>query len=144
MMPDFLKTATRRSAFVAGGDLIHVTPDIDMARIGQCKSKKAKGVYELMRTFRIGEQADLYQQGLVTLQHELSLASWLRGQSALSKKKGNSMLRGAHDDDEEEDLRRNPAARMIKRSALSDVIAEFSKAASALTKQVGLASGPNG
>ena len=55
MMPAFLKTATRRSAFVGGGDQIHVVPDIDQTRIGQCKSKKAKGVYELMRGFRIGE-----------------------------------------------------------------------------------------
>jgi hypothetical protein len=60
MLPAFLKTATRRSAFVGAGDLIHVQSDIDAARIGQCKSKKAKGVYELMRTFRIGEKADLY------------------------------------------------------------------------------------
>lgn len=67
MMPAFLKTATRRSAFVGGGDQIHVAADIDFQRIGQCKSKKAKGVYELMRTFRIGEQADLYNQGLVVL-----------------------------------------------------------------------------
>lgn len=55
MMPAFLKTATRRSAFIGGGDLIQVPADIDYARIGACKSKKAKGVYELMRTFRIGE-----------------------------------------------------------------------------------------
>ena len=60
MMPAFLKTATRRSAFVAGGDQIHVAQDIDFGRIAACKSKKAKGVYELIRTFRIGEQADLY------------------------------------------------------------------------------------
>ena len=68
MMPEFLKTATRRSAFVAAGDQIHVAEDIDAARIGACKSKKAKGVYELMRTFRVGEKVDLYQQGLVILQ----------------------------------------------------------------------------
>jgi hypothetical protein len=45
-----------------------VNPDVDVQRIGQCKSKKAKGVYELMRTFRVGEKVDLYQQGLVVLQ----------------------------------------------------------------------------
>jgi len=61
MMPAFLKTATRRSAFVGAGDIIQVHPDTDLGRIGQCKSKKAKGVYELMRTFRLGEKADLYQ-----------------------------------------------------------------------------------
>jgi hypothetical protein len=55
MMPAFLKTATRRSAFIGGGDQIQVPADVDFQRIGACKSKKAKGVYELMRTFRIGE-----------------------------------------------------------------------------------------
>jgi Protein of unknown function (DUF812) len=60
MMPAFLKTATRRSAFVGAGDIIQVNPDVDLQRIGQCKSKKAKGVYELMRTFRVGEKVDLY------------------------------------------------------------------------------------
>ena len=29
MMPAFMKTATRRSAFVAGGDVIQVPDDID-------------------------------------------------------------------------------------------------------------------
>jgi Protein of unknown function (DUF812) len=34
MMPAFLKTATRRSAFVGAGDIIQVHPDTDLARIG--------------------------------------------------------------------------------------------------------------
>jgi len=59
----------------------------------------------------------------------MSAASWLRGQGALTKKRGGSMLRGAHDDDEEEDLRKNPLARLIKRS---DAVADFTKAASML------------
>jgi hypothetical protein len=92
MLPEFLKTATRHSAFVAGGDQIHVAPDLDQARIAACKSKKAKGVYELMKTFRVGEKVELYSQGLVMLQQELGMSAWQRGQGLLSKKKGNSML----------------------------------------------------
>ncbi len=50
------------------------------------------------------------------------------------------MLRGGHDDDEEEDSRsKNPVARLIKRSALYDVVADFAKAAVILSKPVGTA-----
>lgn len=89
-----------------------------------------------MRTFRIGEQADLYQQGLVVLQHQIALATWVRGQSALSKKRGNSMLRGGADDEEEDDCN----AKLIKRASPSEVLAEFSKAASFLARQTVAAS----
>jgi hypothetical protein len=144
MLPDFLKTATRRSAFVGAGDIIQVGKDVDLGRIGQCKSKKAKGVYELMRTFRVGEVSDSYQQGLVVLQQEIGLLSWARGQIILNKKRGNSMLRGNNDEDEEEEdsRKRNPAARFIKRQGFQDILTDFSKAASSLTS-LGLSSGAN-
>lgn len=45
------------------------------------------------------------------------------------------MLRGGADDDEEEDARRNPLARLIKRS---DAVADFTKAAAYLGKSAGL------
>jgi hypothetical protein len=58
----------------------------------------------------------------------------------MSKKRGNSMLRGHQDDDDdEEQQRRNPASRFIKRSGLSEVVSDFAKAATALTS-VGLKS----
>ncbi len=80
----------------------------------------------------------------MVLQHELALSSWSRGQALLTKKKGNSMLRGHNDEeDEEEDYRkRNPASRFIKRQAFSDILTDFSKAAQSLTS-VGLSSGAN-
>jgi hypothetical protein len=39
----------------------------------------------------------------VVLQHELALSSWSRGQALLTKKKGNSMLRGHNDEEDEEE-----------------------------------------
>lgn len=62
----------------------------------------------------------------------------------LTKKKGNSMLRGNNDEDEEEDdlRKRNPASRFIKRQAFADILSDFSKAAQSLTS-VGLSSGAN-
>ena len=47
------------------------------------------------------------------------------------------MLRGNQDEDEEEDQRRNPIARFIKRASPADVVADFTKATSTLTS-VGL------
>ena len=87
-----------------------------------------------MRTFRVGEKVELYSQGLVILQQELGMSAWQRGQGLLNKKRGNSMLRGNQDDEEEEDLqRRNPVARFIKRATQGDVLADFTKAATSLT-----------
>ena len=43
MIPAFFKTATRRSAFVRAGDIIHFNPDIDLQRIGECKNKDGYG-----------------------------------------------------------------------------------------------------
>lgn len=40
---------------MGAGDKIQVRADIDYQRIAQCKSKKAKGVYELMKTFKTDE-----------------------------------------------------------------------------------------
>jgi hypothetical protein len=74
----------------------------------------------------------LYQQGLPVLQQQLSVASWLRGQSALAKKKGGSIVRGG--DDEEEDDRHSKTARLVSRA---DVLADFVKATSSVLGRVG-------
>lgn len=57
-MPDFLKV--KRPLFLGAGDIIQVPQDVDLQRVGQSKSKKAKGVYELMRTFKTGKLAETY------------------------------------------------------------------------------------
>lgn len=64
------------------------------------------------------------------------MASWLRGQSALSKKKGGSIVRGG--DDDEEDDRHSKTARLVSRS---DVLADFVKSAQVLARVGGLAAG---
>ena len=43
------------------------------------------------------------------------------------------MLRGNQDDEEEEDQRRNPLTRFIKRASQGEVLADFTKAATSLT-----------
>mmetsp|Transcript_31159 Transcript_31159/g.23160 ORF Transcript_31159/g.23160 Transcript_31159/m.23160 type:complete len:143 (+) Transcript_31159:223-651(+) len=48
IMPEFLKI--KKPLFVASGDLIRVQPDIDAGRMAAAKSKKAKGVYQIMKT----------------------------------------------------------------------------------------------
>ena len=84
-----------------------------------------------MRTFRVGEQADRYQQGLVVLPAELGKIGWSRGQTVLSKKKGGSIVRGGHDEEDEE------YNRTAKRNTLSDVLLDFAKAAQTLVKPTG-------
>ena len=69
------------------------------------------------------------------------MSAWQRGQGLLSKKRGNSMLRGNQDEDEEDD-RRNPIARYIKRATPTEVVSEFTKAATSLTS-LGLKSAAN-
>ncbi len=46
------------------------------------------------------------------------------------------MLRGGADEDEEDDRRRNPISRLIKRTAYNEVLSDFNKAAQSLSKQV--------
>ena len=58
-MPDFLKG--KRPIFIGGGDKIHVNSNIDYLRIQNSKSKKAKGVYDLMKTFKSGTATEAYQ-----------------------------------------------------------------------------------
>lgn len=58
ILPDFLKM--KKPLFVGGGDKIHVNPLIDYQRVDACKSKKAKGVYELMRGLKINSVAESY------------------------------------------------------------------------------------
>ena len=50
ILPEFLKI--KKPLFIGAGDKIQVKADIDAARIQACKSKKAKGVYELMKTIK--------------------------------------------------------------------------------------------
>jgi hypothetical protein len=44
----------KKPLFIGSGDKIQVKVDIDATRIQNCKSKKAKGVYELMKTIKTG------------------------------------------------------------------------------------------
>ena len=44
------------------------------------------------------------------------------------------MLRGGHEDEDDEDVRRNPTARMIKRAGQAEIVADFAKAATALNR----------
>ena len=50
ILPEFLKI--KKSLLIGGGDKIQVPSDIDTQRIQNCKSKKAKGVFELMKTMK--------------------------------------------------------------------------------------------
>jgi hypothetical protein len=58
--------------------------------------------------------------------------AWQRGQGLLSKKRGNSMLRGNQDDDEDYTDRNNKSSRFIKRTTATSVLADFAKATTAL------------
>jgi hypothetical protein len=55
------------------------------------------------------------------------------------------MLRGNQDDEDEDDQRRNPLTRFIKRASPNEVVADFTKAATSLTslglKSAGTAGG---
>ena len=73
-MPEFLKI--KKALFVGGGDKIHVKPDLDYQRVAQCKSKKAKGVYELMKTFKTGANVESYQQNAHILGQQLHISAW--------------------------------------------------------------------
>ena len=57
--------------FVGNGDKIYAARDIDAQRIANCKSKKAKGVYEMMKVLTAAKgqhHINTYQSGL-TLGH---------------------------------------------------------------------------
>lgn len=66
MLPDFLEGQKRD--LLIGGEVIHVDKDIDFNRVAGSKSKKAKGVYQMMRNqLSITQAADSYKQGIHTL-----------------------------------------------------------------------------
>jgi len=53
--------------YIASGDQIIVPEDLDAERIANCKSKKAKGVYEMMKALTASgaqSHAAAYQGGL--------------------------------------------------------------------------------
>lgn len=50
IMPDFVKM--KRNLCISNGDKIIIDNNIDFERVSNCKSKKAKGVYELMTSFK--------------------------------------------------------------------------------------------
>ncbi|CDW88196.1 UNKNOWN [Stylonychia lemnae] len=130
ILPDFLKI--KRPLFIGGGDRINVKASIDYQRIAQCKSKKAKGVYELMMTFKNGEMGENYQSGQTILSNELSSVSFKRGQVQLLQKKGNNLIRG--EDEEDYDERQNKNQKRIVRNSKAKIIQEFQTAIQTLTK----------
>ena len=97
IIPDFLKI--QRPILSGGGDLLVVNKDIDAARIAQCKSKKVKNVYEMMKALTAQDQqahVGAYNSG-AALSKRINESTWLRGQKVLSKKKGG-MFGGDEDD----------------------------------------------
>jgi hypothetical protein len=125
ILPDFLKI--KKNVFVGAGDKIKVSQDLDFQRIAQCKSKKAKGVFELMQTFKNGTVGEDYQAGTNILSKVVMESSWNRGQAALVTKKGGpSMLRGQDEDEEEEEYQqRGPNRVIIKKINKAQVLEEF-------------------
>ena len=64
-MPEFLKM--QRPMFVGSGDTIVTARNLDAKRVANCKSKKVKGVYEMMNALTAsGAQSHVaaYQGGL--------------------------------------------------------------------------------
>ena len=55
-----------------GGEVIHVDKDVDFQRVASSKSKKAKGVYQMMRNqLSITKAVESYKQGVHTLGQSL-------------------------------------------------------------------------
>ena len=128
ILPDFLKI--KKPLFIGGGDIINVRENIDYQRIAQCKSKKAKGVFELMMTFKTGEVAQSYNQGANLFNQEMNESAWKRGQFQLVQKKGN-LIRA---DEEDEEAAAASANKRIQKQSKAKVIQEFQEAIVVMNK----------
>lgn len=84
IMPDFLKQ--KKTVFVGRGNYINVDETIDRQRMEECKSKKAKGVYALMKTLKAGDAQSSYSKGINLLGSSISTTSYRKGIRLLEKK----------------------------------------------------------
>eukprot|EP00347_Sterkiella_histriomuscorum_P009969 403339184 len=135
ILPDFLKI--KKPLFIGGGDRINVKSNIDYQRVAQSKSKKAKGVYELMLTFKNGEMGEQYSSGQNLISGEISSASFKRGQVSLLQRKGNNLMRN---EDDEEDMRQSNAARkFLVKNSKTKIVEEFKQTIATLNKPAGTA-----
>ena len=122
ILPDFLKI--KKPLFIGGGDRINVKGGLDYQRVAQSKSKKAKGVYELMLTFKNGDLAENYNAGQTMISGEFAQSSWKRGQVALLQKRGNNLMRGGAAEDDEEEAS-NPINKRIVKNSKAKIVQEF-------------------
>lgn len=113
MMPQFLKM--KKPLFSNNGDKIVVEKDIDFQRIASCKSKKAKGVYELMTTFKKNDFNKAYSSAVTSL-------SW-----QTSKQGKNKVLNQGDDDDDEDDIDMKGSGRHVKKGNKNKVLKEFAQ-----------------
>ena len=85
--------------FVGGGDNVVSGFNLDAKRVANCKYKKVKGVFEMMKALNASgcqQHVNTYNSGL-TLSNQINQASFNRGQKILSKKSNNYF--GNEDDD---------------------------------------------
>lgn len=103
--------------FVGSGDVIVVDRNVDMKRVANCKSKKAKGVFDMMAALSAsGGQSHLTAyHGGVSLSMQLNQSTWTRGQKVLVKKSNDYFSR---DEDDEQRGGKN-SSKISKSSALS-------------------------
>ena len=105
VMPEFLKI--QKPMFVGSGDIIVTDRNADVKRVANCKSKKAKGVFEMMQALSAsGGQAHVnaYENGM-SLSMQLNQSTWLRGQKVLAKRSNDYFSR---DEDDEQIRGKNP------------------------------------
>lgn len=79
ILPEFLKI--QRPLMAGGGDQIQVARNLDAQRMAECKSKKVKGIYEMMKALSSQDQqqhVNAYTSG-IALSKKLNEATWMRG-----------------------------------------------------------------
>jgi len=131
IMPHFLKQ--KKQVFLSGGDTIQVREDIDQKRIEECKSKKAKGVYELMKTLKAGRIQESYQNSQGVLGLQLNKTGWRKG--IRLQEKSQHLLR-----DEDEDMemgdgqRRKRGGKEMKSKAMESLMKTVEQVQNAQTR----------
>lgn len=119
-MPEFLKM--QRPMFVGAGDQIVASADLDQKRMVNCKSKKARGVHEMMRALAAVDGKAIQNQysGGVCLSQQINNSTWLRGQKILVKK---SNAQDYFSIDEEDQANKN-----ITKISRNEILASFQEA----------------
>ena len=97
IVPEFLKI--QKPMFVGSGDTIVVARGLDAKRVANCKSKKVKGVYDMMNalTAQGGKSHVTAYQGGMSLSLQINNSTWTRGQKVLTKKKNDYFSRDEED-----------------------------------------------